>query len=332
VHPTDLVRHPAERRLRTPFRLLIAVVVAGGGALAVGIAAAELAAGVAPPPPQLALFGRTLLDAVVVGAVIAVAALALDRRRLRDYGLDLGRDWAVDFGVGLLFGAVLVSLVVAVELAAGWATVAGTGRVDGPLPLPLAVLAVVGAFVVVGVTEELLVRGYLLTNVAEALRPFGTRGATALAVVLSSATFGALHAANPNATAVGVAGIGVAGVMLGLGYVLTGDIGLPAGLHVSWNAFLGPVYGLPVSGIDVGVSLLVVRRTGPALPTGGAFGPEAGLLGIVASTVGSGAIVVYARRRYGAPDLDAVVTPDLRWRVSSRPAAGARDDDGTGRT
>jgi hypothetical protein len=175
--------------------------------------------------------------------------------------------------------------------------------------------------------EEVVVRGYLLTNVAEALRPFGPWGAVALAVALSSVTFGALHAANPNATAVSVAGIALAGVMLGLGYVLTGEVGLPAGLHVTWNVFLGPVYGLPVSGADFGVSLLVVRTSGPALLTGGAFGPEAGLLGAGASVLGSGVIAVYARRRYGPPDLVAIVTPDLRWRASS--TDGSRGGDGT---
>ncbi|MFB6160880.1 MAG: lysostaphin resistance A-like protein [Haloferacaceae archaeon] len=316
MRPVDLVWNPAERRLRTPVRLLGAVAVAVALAFAGWLAAAALPLTLSVPP-QVALLGRSLFDAALVGVVVAVAALALDRRRVPDYGLHLDRDWAVDFAVGLLLGAALVSLAVAVELAAGWATVAGTGRVAGPLSLPVAVLAVAGAFLAVGVGEEVAIRGYLLTNVAEALRPFGTRGAVALAVALSSATFGALHATNPNATAVGVAGIGLAGVMLGLGYVLTGDVGLPAGLHVTWNLFLGPVYGLPVSGLDVGVSLLVVRQSGPPILTGGAFGPEAGLVGVGASALGSAAVVGYARWRYGAPALDAVVIPDLRWRAST---------------
>lgn len=327
MRPVELVWHPAERRLRTPVRLLAAVAVAGGLALAGWLAVTALPVAVPPVPDQVALLGLTLLNAVVVGVVVVVAALAIDRRRLPDYGLHLDRDWAVDFGVGLLIGAVVVSLAFVVELAAGWVTVTGVGRVTGPLSLPVAFAAVVVAFLAVGVAEELTIRGYLLTNVAEALRPFGTRGAVALAVVFSSATFGVLHAANPNATAVGVAGVGLAGVMLGLGYVLTGDVGLPTGLHVTWNVFLGPVYGLPVSGLDAGVSLLVVRQSGPTILTGGTFGPEAGLVGVGASAVGCVLTVVYARWRYGPPDLDAVVSPDLRWRASSGSVTTA---DGSG--
>ena len=72
---------------------------------------------------------------------------------------------------------------------------------------------------------------------------------------------------------------GLLGAMLGVGLVYTGRLALPIGFHIAWNFFQGGVFGFPVSGGDQQVALLTVDDRGPALWTGGAYGPEGGLLG-----------------------------------------------------
>jgi hypothetical protein len=85
--------------------------------------------------------------------------------------------------------------------------------------------------------------------------------------------------------------------------VLTGQIALSIGLHFTWNFVQGNVFALPVSGrITHATSLFAVQQAGPELWTGGAFGPEAGLLGVLAALVGTGAIVLWVRWRYGRVD------------------------------
>lgn len=311
----ELAWHPEERRLRTPLRI-------AGGSLLLGVATLLVTI---PPVAFLYLVESTALVAsTALVRLVSIAASALgmvagvwiagrylDRRRFRDYGLRIDRDWWLDCGFGLALGALLMTGVFAVKLAAGWVTVTG---VFGGENLLRWVLVAVGVFVLVGIYEELLLRGYLLTNLAEGARgTLGERGAVLFAVLASSLAFGALHASNPNATLVSVLTISIAGVMLALGYVLTGELAIPIGLHVTWNLFQGTVYGFPVSGLELGPSIVAVETTGPRVVTGGGFGPEAGLIGLGAMVVGSLATVAWVRRRYGGVALDdGVARPELR--------------------
>jgi membrane protease YdiL (CAAX protease family) len=148
----------------------------------------------------------------------------------------------------------------------------------------------------------MLSRGYQLRNVAEGLawRWWSPRTALIAGWLLSSAFFGLLHAGNPNATPTSTAFLMLAGLFLGLGFILTGELAIPIGLHITWNIFQGNVFGFPVSGTTVEASILAIEQRGPTLLTGGAFGPEGGISGLVALVFGSVAIWVWVRRTRGA--------------------------------
>lgn len=308
----------SERRLRAPWRLLVGTVflflVTIGTVLVVGPLAAvvgiELFAGFGPATQPLvvnAVFG------VVVTAALVPVGWVLDRRRLADYGLAVDRQWLIDCGGGLLIGAGAITAVVGVGLAGDWIAVDGVGLSADTLGLFGLLVAV---FVVVGVYEELLVRGYLLTNLAEGFRwfdPVDHRTAVVVATLLSSGVFGGLHLSNPNATLVSTAVISAAGVMLALGYLYTGALALPIGIHITWNVFQGLVYGLPVSGIELPVRLVATTSREPTVVSGGAFGPEAGLLGLFGVAVAAFGVLVYSRSQYGTVSLDARLSvPQLR--------------------
>jgi len=95
--------------------------------------------------------------------------------------------------------------------------------------------------------------------------------------------------------------IAIAGVALAVGYVLTGRLALPIGFHIAWN-FAHFVFGLPVSGIDLGIRILRTERSGSALLHGGAVGPEGGLVGLGAALVGCLAVAAYAGSIAGDAD------------------------------
>ena len=87
---------------------------------------------------------------------------------------------------------------------------------------------------------------------------------------------------------------------MGSSYVLSGRLALAMGLHIAWNFFEGNVFGLPVSGVEpVGATFLSIEQSGPLLFTGGAFGPEAGVLTNAASVLGFLLILLWVRIRSG---------------------------------
>jgi len=316
-----LLWNDAERRPRALLRVVLLVVVtallAVGASLGASVGFGRLRPWIAATFGEAAATTASAVVGVVfTGGTVTLAVLIagryVDRRRLRDFGFRLDRDWWLDCGFGLALGVALMTLLFLVELALGWVRITGTLQPRSGFLVRFAGL--VAVFVVVGVYEELLLRGYLLTNAAEGLvGRLGERGAVVGATLLSSLVFGLAHANNPNATAVSTAAIVLAGVMLAAGYVLTGELAVPIGLHTTWNLFQGGVYGFPVSGLGVGASVVAVEQRGPRLLTGGPFGPEAGLLGLGAMVVGTAAIVGWVRWRTGDLGLVPTVwTPELR--------------------
>ena len=232
-----------------------------------------------------------------------MAGRFLDRRPLRDFGLRLSGGWRLDLVFGLALGAVLMTGIFLVEISFGWIRIEGAfeSRLPGT-PFWAALLLPVTIFLCVGVYEEMFSRGYQLLNMAEGLNyPFlGPRGAIAVAWVLSSSIFGVLHLGNPNATFLSAFNIALAGLLLGTGFVLTGQLAIPIGLHITWNLFQGTVFGFPVSGLGpIGASFLTTEQTGPDLWTGGAFGPEAGLMDPIATLIGISLIALWVRLRQG---------------------------------
>jgi hypothetical protein len=89
-------------------------------------------------------------------------------------------------------------------------------------------------------------------------------------------------------------GIFFAGMLLAFAAVRTGKLWLSISLHIGWNFFEGVVFGFPTSGVAI-YSLLHIHVTGPVLWTGGAFGPEAGLIILPALAVGAGLVWFYTR-------------------------------------
>ncbi len=324
-----------ERRLRAFWRLLFQFVLSAVGAILLQILAflafafysgvevldSQTLENLAASPAFLEI--GFAISFVVTVVSVWFAGRFFDRRPFSGFGLRLDRTWWLDFCFGLVLGALLMTAIFLVELLTGWITVTGTfetvgagGVIGTGGTFALAILIPLVLFVCVGFYEELLSRGYQLQNLAEGLNyPSlgGPRGGILLAWVLSSSLFGLFHLGNPNATLISTVNITFAGLLLGAGYVLTGQLAIPIGLHITWNFFQGNFFGFPVSGIEpIGATFISIEQGGPTLFTGGVFGPEAGLLDIAATIIGSLLIWLWVRARSGEGTLQtSIAEPPL---------------------
>jgi len=288
---------PEEPRLRAGWRLLIQSLLALGLMLAVSLPLVFgllLTGSSALERLQSSLLLNTLISLLGIVSSVWIARRFLDRRSFTSLGLVVSSRAAKDLAAGIGITAVMMGTILALELAIGWTHFEGWAWDALPLhQVVLDLLAGLAIFIAVGFYEEILYRGYQLQNIRDGAGLW-------MGILLSSVIFAVSHAANPNSVwYTTVAGIFVAGLLLAYGWLRTGSLWLPIGLHIGWNMFEGPVFGFPVSGLDT-VRLLVHTVTGPPLWTGGDFGPEAGLIILPAVALGAILIWAYTRTRVGA--------------------------------
>lgn len=285
---------PSETRLRAGWRLLLQValqlillLILGGGIIAMLVVVFAAAPGV---DSVAGLLASQAADLIAVTLSIFIARRFLDRRSFASLGLQIPGHAGRDFAFGFAITGIMMGSIFSLEWAFGWLQVESFAwQTESIGAVVRGVLLFTAICLLVGWKEELMSRGYHLQTIA---------GGTTLTWgwIISSAVFGVLHLANPHANLLSVAGIILAGLLLGYAYLRTGRLWLSIGLHTGWNFFEGVVFGFPVSGLPF-YALPRISVSGPVLWTGGAFGPEAGLLLIPALVIGFVSIFVYTRGR-----------------------------------
>lgn len=229
------------------------------------------------------------------GTVVATAFFVkyIDRAPWAAMGFSPARGVLAHWALGLALGGALLATVAGVGVAAGWLRLAAVerdaARAAGILGGAVAILLPAAA------VEEITLRGYVLRVLRE-------RYGTARAIGVSAIVFALLHGLNPgfSASPGAVLGLVLAGIYLGVAYVRTERLHLPIAVHLAWNLFEGPVFGLRVSGLTT-PSLLRLEEIGPELWTGGRFGPEAGLLLALAMLLHLPVLVLATRALGRAP-------------------------------
>jgi hypothetical protein len=198
-----------------------------------------------------------------------------------------------------MLGALLMVLIFTIEYMADWVDLNGYFQISTPtLPWWLAFMYPVVKASCVGVYEEAIGRGYLITNLKEGMSGVWNlteKKALIFAIISSSVFFGVLHIRNPNANVISTFSLMINGAMFATAYMLTGQLGMCIGLHMSWNIFQGLVFGFPVSGDPEIATMFHIQQSGPNWMTGGNFGPEGGLLGLASSIAGI-IILIHMRR------------------------------------
>ena len=216
------------------------------------------------------------LSAALIATI--VCAHWLEHRSLASVGYKLHRGWFKDFSLGSLLGG--CSLAIAVGVAAGAGAVTFSVRAEHLGMLGLGLLITFSFFLAAGAFEELLFRGFAFQALTHNL-------GGAAAIGITAVFFGVAHIGNDNASVFSTINTILAGVWLGLAYLITRSLWLATALHYSWNFAMVFVFGLPVSGFTTfnGVSWLEGHPGSPVWVSGGSYGPEAGMCATLALLV-----------------------------------------------
>ncbi|HSL42259.1 MAG TPA: type II CAAX endopeptidase family protein [Anaerolineales bacterium] len=255
-----------QSRLRAGWRILIAVFLTGLFFNVVDWVRGAI--GLAGPTPILI---SLCIDLVVVTSAIYLTRRFIDKRTFTSLGYALHKQAGFDVLLGILITFVLIAVIFLIELSTGWLTLESFAwQVEKPFMVIHETLRYFLVYILVAWNEELVYRGYILQSLASGLN-------LGWGILISSLYFGMEHLSNPNSTWMAVAGIFLLALLFVYAYIRTAQLWLPIGMHLGWNFFQSTVFGFPVSGHDR-PGLFRITVSGPELWTGGAFGPEAGLV------------------------------------------------------
>ena len=170
----------------------------------------------------------------------------------------------------LLSGVLLAIVLYAVGF--GISLLAGAVKITGVTFNPSSLLISFVFFLLVAVTEELALRGFVLERMLQGgINKFW-------ALFFSSVLFSLIHIGNPNFNFLSFINILLAGVLLGSSYIYTRNLCFPIALHWFWNWIQGPVLGYQVSGNNFVSTMLKLNMPEKNVLNGGAFGFEGSLI------------------------------------------------------
>jgi membrane protease YdiL (CAAX protease family) len=192
------------------------------------------------------------------------------------------REW----GLGAALGWGLVVLAIIPMAVAGTLDIQFwvQPRAFGVLFLNLVTLAVAS------LVEEVAFRGYAYRRLIEAIGPVA-------ATVTMCLLFGLGHVLNPGATWTSTLVTMLAGLLLSIAWLRTHGLWLGWGFHFGWNASMGVLFGLPISGISDFASIVETRAIGHLRLTGADYGPEGAAFTAVVLLIGI-AVLVRVTRDY----------------------------------
>ncbi len=223
---------------------------------------------------------------MAAGALLAAwICLRLERATLPTLGLRLDARFLRDWSLGTLAGVGMLSLSALLVWLGGGFHLELASAPEGSMSV---VWKITRTLLALAVFEELTFRGYPFQR---ALASLGAKPALLLFALL----FALVHLPNPGLNgatfALALVNLFLASLMLGLCYLRSGSLALPIGVHLGWN-WAQTCLGFPSSGnLSQGLWKPVYHGK-PAWLTGGEFGLEASVAGVVILAL---AIVVLAK-------------------------------------
>ena len=191
----------------------------------------------------------------------------LDKKKIREMGLTSIKSNSKEFLVGLVAGAITISIVSIGIICFG--NVEFVNPVNKP-NISLSLVYGLIAFAFVGFGEEILSRGYIMSVLKQTRSKW-------VVLVGPALIFAMLHLANNGISVLAFINLFLVGLLFAYMFMKSKNIWMPIGYHITWNYFQGYIWGFGVSGNDV-QGLYKIKNVSDNIINGGAFGPEGGLM------------------------------------------------------
>lgn len=221
-------------------------------------------------PKVIDPIGTMFQEALVSGILLISTLLAalITRRKFSQLGFSL-TNALPRFIQGLFVGVAALSALI------GLLYVCGAIKL-GPIALHGAEIWRSGgmwalAFILVGLAEELMFRGYLQQVIGRGLN-------FRWVCLIMGILFTAVHGMNPGETPLGLIGVFAAGAVLSLSVWRTGTLWWAIGFHAAWDWTQSFLFGVADSGLQSSGTFMTAQSIGPAWLSGGATGPEGSVL------------------------------------------------------
>lgn len=218
-----------------------------------------------PIPLRLGVLQESCQLLLVATATLVMARI--ERRPILSYGY-VGDHKLIRLVSGVLLGFFSLSVLVAVLWKAGLLVVDGVA-LSGITAWKYAV-AWAFVFLLVGIFEESLLRGYLQYTLARGIGFWW-------AALLLSVAFALGHVSNSGESVLGIVEVGLGGLVFCLSLWYTKSLWWAVGFHAGWDWGQSYFYGTPDSGLLTKGHLLASHPSGNPLWSGGTAGPEASL-------------------------------------------------------
>lgn len=221
------------------------------------------------------IYGNNILTLISLFSTIAFIVVTIIwcikvEKHTLDYMGFKKKNILKNYCIGLIIGYIMFSLVVIFEMITGSLKFNGFNNFNF-MSVILLILFFVG-FIIQSASEEILTRGYLLNNIK-------SQHKVVTAIIVSSFVFGILHIFNDGFSIIPLINISLVGIFFGLYYLCFNNIWGVCAVHGMWNFAQGNIYGIKVSGTNVGESIINTTQVArKELLNGGSFGAEGGLI------------------------------------------------------
>lgn len=228
-----------------------------------------------------------LLSDIVMMLIVFLFCRFIQKRKLRTLGF-IKKGMLKEYGLGMLLGFAFFSVCVLLGVLFGGLKIEG---ISPEFSIGIFVVYLLG-YMVQGMTEEVLCRGYFLGSYARRYPVYA-------AVLANSLLFASLHLLNSGISVLAFINITLFGIFASIYFIRRGSIWGIGAFHSIWNLVQGNFYGIKVSGTPVGNTLFTTQAiAGKSLWNGGDFGMEGSLICTIVLTCGI--IFLYTRKNKDA--------------------------------